>query len=61
VPRGASHDTNIGNLREGYGGAKLLFVEDKEDLVTRVHGEGASMIVDLLAVVLRREQYHGTR
>jgi hypothetical protein len=35
-------------------------VENKEDLVTIVCGASASMVLDLLAVVLRREYSHGT-
>ena len=55
VARGAAQDTNIGAFREGHGGSKLAFVKDKEDLVIIVGRESAAMIMDLLAVVLRRE------
>jgi hypothetical protein len=35
-------------------------VEDKEDLVTIVGGVSASMVLDLLAVVLRKDKSHRT-
>jgi hypothetical protein len=55
MARCTAKDTNIGAWRESHGDAKLPFVEDKEDLVTMVCGVNASMALDLLAVVLRRE------
>ena len=55
VARGAAQDTNIGAFREGHGGSKLAFVKNKEDLVPIVGRESSTMIMDLLAVVLRRE------
>jgi hypothetical protein len=63
IARRNSQNTNIGALSEGHGSSKLLLVmEDKDNLdPIVVCGEGALMIVDLLAVVLRRQQRHGTK
>jgi hypothetical protein len=52
VARSTANDTNIAGGIEGNGDLELLLVEDKDNLVTKVGGVSASVVIDLLAVVL---------
>ena len=52
MARRTSNDPNIAGGIEGNGDLKLLLVEDKDNLVAKVGGVSASVVIDLLAVVL---------
>jgi hypothetical protein len=52
VARSTANDSNIAGGIEGNGDLELLLVEDKDNLVTEVGGVSASVVIDLLAVVL---------
>jgi hypothetical protein len=60
VPWSAANDTHIGGGAEWHGSTELAIVKDKEDLISIVGGVGVMMVLDLLAVMLRRQQAHGT-
>ncbi len=48
-----SNDAHIGSRAERQGGLKLAAMEDKKDLIAVVGGVCATMVLDLLTVVLR--------
>ena len=60
MPWSAANDTHIGGGAEWHGSMELAIVKDKEDLISIVGGIGATMVLGLLAVMLRRQQAHGT-
>ena len=60
MPWSTANDAHIGSRAEGQGSLKLTAMKDKEHLIAVVGGVGATMVLDLLTVVLRRQQAHGT-
>jgi hypothetical protein len=53
VSWGTSNDAHIGGRAERQGGMKLAAMEDKKHLIAVVGRVGATMVLDLLTVVLR--------